>query len=93
MRAGGRSARLAGMLRITLLLIGAGAFYATRLRRPILTWGATAEEATAGLPGDELLEPSRRHRHARDHRRRAGHRRVAVDRPDGPGAARRRVHV
>ena len=26
------------------------------LRRPILTWGATAEEAAAGLPADELLE-------------------------------------
>jgi hypothetical protein len=26
------------------------------LRRPILSWGATAEEASARLPGDELLE-------------------------------------
>jgi hypothetical protein len=26
------------------------------LRRPILTWGATCEEATSRLPGDELLE-------------------------------------
>jgi hypothetical protein len=26
------------------------------LRRPILTWGATAEEAASLLPGDELLE-------------------------------------
>jgi hypothetical protein len=26
------------------------------LRRPILTWGATADEAAARLPGDELLE-------------------------------------
>lgn len=26
------------------------------LRRPILTWGATNEEATSRLPGDELLE-------------------------------------
>jgi hypothetical protein len=25
-------------------------------RRPILTWGATTEEAGSGLPGDELLE-------------------------------------
>jgi hypothetical protein len=25
------------------------------LRRPVLTWGATAEEAAARLPGDELL--------------------------------------
>src|SRR5438093_1789751 len=26
------------------------------LRRPILTWGATREEAASRLPGDELLE-------------------------------------
>jgi hypothetical protein len=26
------------------------------LRRPILSWGATAEEANSRLPGDELLE-------------------------------------
>jgi hypothetical protein len=26
------------------------------LRRPILTWGATSEEAASRLPGDELLE-------------------------------------
>src|SRR5437763_6451874 len=26
------------------------------LRRPILTWGASSEEATSRLPGDELLE-------------------------------------
>jgi hypothetical protein len=26
------------------------------VRRPILTWGATAEEAASRLPGDELLE-------------------------------------
>jgi hypothetical protein len=26
------------------------------LRRPILSWGATAEEASSRLPGDELLE-------------------------------------
>lgn len=29
--------------------------YATRLRQPVLTWGATAQEATSPLPGDELL--------------------------------------
>jgi hypothetical protein len=34
-----------------------GAFlYSKLLRQPILTWGATAEEAAARLPGDELLE-------------------------------------
>jgi hypothetical protein len=30
--------------------------YARRLREPILTWGATPDEAAARLPGDELLE-------------------------------------
>jgi hypothetical protein len=30
--------------------------YRKFLRQPILTWGATAEEAAARLPGDELLE-------------------------------------
>jgi hypothetical protein len=30
--------------------------YFVVLRRPVLTWGATAEEASAWLPGDELLE-------------------------------------
>ena len=35
----------------------AGAFvYVRVLRRPILSWGATAKEAAARLPGDELLE-------------------------------------
>ena len=38
------------------LLASLGAVYARLLRRPILTWGATAGEATARLPGDELLE-------------------------------------
>jgi hypothetical protein len=34
-----------------------GAFlYSKFLRQPFLTWGATAEEAAARLPGDELLE-------------------------------------
>jgi hypothetical protein len=33
-----------------------GALYARFLRAPVLTWGATAEEAAARLPGDELLE-------------------------------------
>ena len=41
----------------TLILVAAlGAMYARLLRRPILTWGATEAEATARLPGDELLE-------------------------------------
>jgi len=40
---------------LTLLALIGGA-YVRLLRQPILTWGATAEEATARLPGDELLE-------------------------------------
>jgi len=44
-------------LRRALLGLGVlGAVYFRLLRRPILTWGATAEEAMATLPGDELLE-------------------------------------
>jgi hypothetical protein len=38
------------------LALGAAMLYWTLLRRPILTWGATEAEATARLPGDELLE-------------------------------------
>jgi len=41
---------------IALALVAAlGVFYPL-LRRPILTWGATSEEAASRLPGDELLE-------------------------------------
>ena len=36
--------------------LGAAILYWRLLRRPILTWGATKAEATARLPGDELLE-------------------------------------
>jgi hypothetical protein len=42
---------------LSLAALAAFAFYPL-LRRPILTWGATAEEAAARLPGDELLEES-----------------------------------
>ena len=35
---------------------GAAVTYNKLLRAPILTWGATQEEAQARLPGDELLE-------------------------------------
>jgi hypothetical protein len=44
----GRAAALA-------LVAALGALYPL-LRRPILTWGATSEEAASRLPGDELLE-------------------------------------
>ena len=37
------------------LLTALGALYPL-LRRPILTWGGTSEEAASRLPGDELLE-------------------------------------
>ncbi len=49
-------------MRLRALLLGGGALAASAaayrrfLRRPILTWGATPEEAGARLPGDELLE-------------------------------------
>ena len=44
-------------LRTALLLASAaGVVYARVLRRPILNWGATDAEASARLPGDELLE-------------------------------------
>jgi hypothetical protein len=36
-------------------LAAAAYVYRKLLRRQILTWGATAEEAAAHLPGDELL--------------------------------------
>jgi hypothetical protein len=42
--------------RITLGGLALGILYARFLRAPILTWGATAQEASARLPGDELLE-------------------------------------
>jgi len=44
-----RSKALAGALAAFFL-------YRLLLRRRIMTWGATAEEAAARLPGDELLE-------------------------------------
>ncbi len=43
------------LLRVAGLLIVAAVAY-SRLRRPILTWGASAQEADSALPGDELLE-------------------------------------
>ena len=44
------------MRRAGLALGGATAHYPLLIRRPILTWGATEAEASARLPGDELLE-------------------------------------
>lgn len=37
-------------------VVALAAVYRRFLRRPILTWGATPDEAAARLPGDELLE-------------------------------------
>jgi hypothetical protein len=37
-------------------LIAGAALYRSFLREPILTWGATRDEARRRLPGDELLE-------------------------------------
>ena len=39
-----------------VLASGCVALYLALLRRPVLTWGATDDEAAARLPGDELLE-------------------------------------
>jgi hypothetical protein len=38
------------------LLVALAGAYRRLLRGPVLTWGATPEEAAARLPGDELLE-------------------------------------
>jgi hypothetical protein len=43
-------------LELAAAATGAALLYRRLLREPILTWGATAEEAAARLPGDELLE-------------------------------------
>jgi hypothetical protein len=43
-------------LRVVSALGALVALYAVALRRPVMTWGATDEEATSRLPGDELLE-------------------------------------
>jgi hypothetical protein len=42
--------------RVALALLATLGVLYPLLRRPILTWGATSEEATSHLPGDELLE-------------------------------------
>jgi hypothetical protein len=44
------------MFRAALVAVALGAVYLRFVREPILTWGATAGEAAARLPGDELLE-------------------------------------
>ncbi len=44
------------IIRAAIALAGLAAIYARFLRGPILRWGASREEASARLPGDELLE-------------------------------------
>jgi hypothetical protein len=48
--------RLKTLASVTAAAAGSAFLYRKFLRQPILTWGATAEEAVARLPGDELLE-------------------------------------
>ena len=43
-------------LRMAVGVVAGGVLYARLLRSPILTWGATGQEASARLPGDDLLE-------------------------------------
>jgi hypothetical protein len=48
--------RLKTLARTAAVTAAAAYLYRKFLRQPILTWGATADEAAARLPGDELLE-------------------------------------
>jgi hypothetical protein len=41
---------------LAIAAVALGALYFRFVRGPILTWGATEDEAAARLPGDELLE-------------------------------------
>jgi hypothetical protein len=45
-------------IRATLAFAAAALGYRHLIRRAVLTWGATEEEAGSRLPGDELLEPA-----------------------------------
>ena len=49
--------RLSAMKRIAAAILAGAllAVYRARLRAAVLSWGATAQEAAADLPGDELL--------------------------------------
>jgi hypothetical protein len=48
--------RLKTLAGVAAAAVGAAFLYWKFVREPILRWGATAEEAAARLPGDELLE-------------------------------------
>lgn len=43
------------MRRLALVIVALALAYPPLLRRRVMTWGASAEEAAAPLPGDELL--------------------------------------
>jgi hypothetical protein len=51
----GRLSRVS-LRRVVPLAAGLGVLYLALLRKPVLTWGASSEEAAARLPGDELLD-------------------------------------
>jgi hypothetical protein len=51
-----RSLVIAKPVRTALAVATALAVYRTLLRRPILNWGATEQEVSSRLPGDDLLE-------------------------------------
>jgi hypothetical protein len=53
--AGGTLRNMKGS-RTAFALAACAGLYELALRRPVLNWGATAREASARLPGDELLE-------------------------------------
>ena len=75
-----------------LALVGLAAYFLL-LRRPVLTWGATHAEASARLPGDELLTGRGWRRDARVEIDAPPSRRLAVDRADGSRASGWRVHL
>ena len=85
--------RLKTLARAAAVTAAAAFLYRKFLRQPILTWGATAEEAAARLPGDELLEDADG----------VATRAITIDAPRsavwpwiaqmGPVAARRRLHL
>ena len=75
------------------IVLSLAAVYRLRLRRPILTWGATDEEAGGAVAGRRAARGRRRRLDPRDRDRRAGGSGLAVARADGPVAARRRLHL
>jgi hypothetical protein len=66
----------------------AAAAYTLAIRPWQLGWGATEEESTRLLPGDDLIAQARYHRDARDHDSCPCCERVAMDRATRPGTRR-----